>query len=40
MSKYSFELKLQVVQEYLSGVGGYTYLQNISYREHVNYYIG
>ncbi|KAA8699454.1 IS3 family transposase, partial [Lactococcus lactis subsp. hordniae] len=23
MSKYSFELKLQVVQEYLSGVGGY-----------------
>ncbi|KAA8699180.1 IS3 family transposase, partial [Lactococcus lactis subsp. hordniae] len=24
MSKYSFELKLQVVQEYLSGVGGYT----------------
>lgn len=28
MSKYSFELKLQVVQEYLSGVGGYTYLQD------------
>ncbi|KAA8698706.1 IS3 family transposase, partial [Lactococcus lactis subsp. hordniae] len=24
MSKYSFELKLQVVQEYLSVVGGYT----------------
>ncbi|KAA8698520.1 IS3 family transposase, partial [Lactococcus lactis subsp. hordniae] len=23
MSKYSFELKLQVVQEYLSVVGGY-----------------
>ncbi|WP_128973909.1 IS3 family transposase [Lactococcus lactis] len=28
MSKYSFELKLQVVQEYLSVVGGYTYLQD------------
>lgn len=28
MSKYSFELKLQVVQEYLSGEGGYTYLQD------------
>jgi len=26
MSKYSFELKLKVVKEYLSGIGGYGYL--------------
>ncbi|MCI5686248.1 MAG: IS3 family transposase, partial [Enterococcus gallinarum] len=26
MAKYPFELKLKIVKEYLSGVGGYRYL--------------
>ncbi|MCJ0578829.1 transposase, partial [Enterococcus cecorum] len=28
MSKYSFEFKKQVVNAYLNGEGGYTYLAN------------
>ncbi|MGL9909672.1 transposase [Enterococcus sp. DIV0213h] len=28
MAKYPFELKLKIVKEYLSGVGGYRYLAN------------
>ncbi|AGJ01182.1 hypothetical protein ECBG_04229 [Enterococcus casseliflavus EC20] len=28
MAKYPFELKLKIVKEYLSGVGGYRHLAN------------